>query len=147
MRARDRRGRGRRGPEIVPRVLGRPERPTRAERFDRAVLAVAAELEGRWGDRLPVIEYAVEDVPPPADPPGSGERPDAVVPLSSLVPADHGSPARIVLFRRPVESRCLDRAEVRAVVHALVVEHVADLLGLDAAEVDHRYRDEDDRDP
>ncbi len=146
MGARDRRGRGRRGPEIVPRVPGRPERPTRAERFDSAVLEVAAELEGRWGGRLPMIEYAVEDVPGTGGPPRPGEGLGTVVPLSSLVRADHGSPARIVLFRRPVEHRCLDRAEMRAVVHALVVEHVADLLGLDASEVDPRYADEDDPD-
>ena len=139
---------------MVPRVPGEPERPTGAERFDAAVLDVAAELDARWGERLPHLEYAVEDVPglvgttsrdgpsPPSSWAGNGDH--AVVPLSSLVPGGRGRPARIVLFRRPVEHRCLDRAEMEAVVHALVVEHVADLLGLDAAEVDPRYRDPGD---
>ena len=89
------------------------------------------------------MEYAVEDVPDIPGASGAAGSPEAV-PLSSMVPARQGSPVRIVLFRRPVEHRCTDRAELEAVVHALVVEHVAELLGLDAAEVDPRYGDPGD---
>ena len=47
---RDRRGRGQRGPGIVPRDPGVPERPTRRERFDRLVLDIVTEIDARARD-------------------------------------------------------------------------------------------------
>jgi predicted Zn-dependent protease with MMP-like domain len=44
-----------------------------------------------------------------------------------------------VLFRRPIEHRCETRDELQALVLTVVVEQVAELLGMDAEDVDPRY--------
>lgn len=131
---RDRRGRGLRGPAVLPLEGHRPPKPrSQREIFDRIMLDVVTEIDARWSDRLGLVEYAVEDTPQlPED--WEGE-----VPLVSLVPGQGARPARLVLFRRPVEHRCEDRAELEALLLALVVEQVADLLGLAPEEVDPRY--------
>lgn len=133
---RDRRGRGPRGPGIVPRDPRVPERPTRRERFDRLVLDIVTEIDTRWHKQLGLVEYAVEDTPLLPDDWG-----EETVPLSSLVRGTGGDPTRLVLFRRPIEHRCESRAELEALVLTLVVEQVAELLGLPPEDVDPRYPD------
>jgi predicted Zn-dependent protease with MMP-like domain len=103
------------------------------------VLRVVAEIDGRWADRLGMVEYAVEDAPQVPD-----DWDTPTVPLASLVRAGGATPTRLVLFRRPIEHRCEGRAELEGLVFAVVVEQVAELLGVDASEVDPRYRDPDD---
>jgi predicted Zn-dependent protease with MMP-like domain len=128
-----------RGPGVLPRRPGVPALPTTRERFDTMVLAVVRELEARWSDRLGLVEYAVEDTPdlPPDWDPDN-------VPLSSLVRGAGASPTRLVLFRRPIEHRCESRAELEAMVLMILVEQVAELLGIDAEDVDPRYRRRED---
>jgi predicted Zn-dependent protease with MMP-like domain len=53
-----------------------------------------------------------------------------------LLRATPTSPARIVLFRRPIEMRAGSRRELAALVREVVVEHLADLLGRDPDEID-----------
>lgn len=136
-RIRDRHGRGPRGPEILPRILGTPERPTSRERFDELVLDVVEGIEQRWSDHLGLVEYAVEDAPLIPDDWASPE-----VPLSSLVRGTGGQPTRIVLFRRPLEHRAGSPRDLEALVLTVLVEQVAELLGLPARDIDPRY-DED----
>jgi predicted Zn-dependent protease with MMP-like domain len=131
---RDRRGRGMRGPAVVPTVPGRPELRTARERFDDLALGIVTEIEERWQDRLGLVEYAVEDAPQIPDDWTAG-----TVPLSSLVRGTGGNPTRIVLFRRPIEHRCETRTDLEAMVLTIVVEQVAELLGIDADQVDPRY--------
>lgn len=133
---RDRRGRGQRGPGIVPSNPRVPERPTRRERFDRLVLDIVTEIDARWHKQLGLVEYAVEDTPLLPDDWG-----EETVPLSSLVRGTGGDATRLVLFRRPIEHRCETRAEREAMVLTLVVEQVAELLGLPPEDVDPRYGD------
>ena len=133
---RDRRGRGQRGPGIVPRDPRVPERPTRRERFDRLVLDIVTEIDARWHKQLGLVEYAVEDTPLLPDDWG-----DETVPLSSLVRGSGGDATRLVLFRRPIEHRCESRPELEAMVLTLVVEQLAELLGLPPEDVDPRYTD------
>ena len=123
-----------RGPDILPLVPGEPERPSPRERFDALVLAVVTSIDERWSDRLGLVEYAVEDAPQIPDD-WHGES----VPLSSLVRGSGAVPTRLVLFRRPIEHRCADRTELEAMVLTVVVEQVAELLGIDAELVDPRY--------
>jgi predicted Zn-dependent protease with MMP-like domain len=138
-RRRDRRGRGRRGPDVLPRVPGTPATRTRRQRFDALVLDVAASLEERWGDRLGLVEYAVEDVPTVPDDWSADDR----VPLASLVPGSGGRPPRIVVFRRPLEQRADTDDELGSLVLTVVVEQVAELLGLPPERVDPRWSEED----
>jgi len=132
--SRDRRGRGMRGPAILPERPGEPVLPTPRERFDQLVLEVVADLERRWADRLGLVEYGVEDAPQIPDDWATG-----TVPLSSLVRGSGGQPTRLVLFRRPIEHRCETRADLDALVLTILVEQVAELLGIDPADVDPRY--------
>ena len=136
-RTRDRRGRGMRGPGVLPRVLGAPEQRTAGERFDQLVLEVVSEIDDRWADRLGALEYAVEDAPQIPD-----DWHPETVPLSSLVRGARGAPTRLVLFRRPIEHRAATRSDLDALVVTVVVEQVAELLGIEPEAVDPRYRPE-----
>jgi hypothetical protein len=127
-----------RGPGVLPRTLGTPEGPTDRERFDRLVLDIVSDIDERWSDRLGLLEYAVEDAPQIPD-----DWHPETVPLSSLVRGARGAPTRLVLFRRPIEHRAPTRAELEALVLTVVVEQVAELLGVEPEVVDPRYGDED----
>ena len=80
------------------------------------------------------VEYAVEDAP---------EIPDNwagdPVPLSAVIPARSGQPARVVLFRRPIEHRCETRGDLEMVLHTVLVERLAELLGLLPQDLDPDY--------
>ncbi len=64
---------------------------------------------------------------------------DDAVPLGGTVAAQGGRPARVVVYRRPVEIRTKGRDERAALVHEVVVEQVAEVLGLTPETVDPRY--------
>lgn len=127
-----------RGPAVVPATPGVPRIRTARERFDDLTLAIVTEIEERWQDRLGLVEYAVEDAPQIPDDWTAG-----TVPLSSLVRGTGGNPTRIVLFRRPIEHRCETRSDLEAMVLTIVVEQVAELLGIEADQVDPRYDGDD----
>lgn len=127
-----------RGPAVLPETPGRPALRTARERFDDLVLGIVTDIDARWQDRLGLVEYAVEDTPQIPD-----DWSSATVPLSSLVRGSGSTPTRLVLFRRPIERRCETRAELEAMVLTIVVEQVAELLGIDAEQVDPRYESDD----
>jgi predicted Zn-dependent protease with MMP-like domain len=130
---RDRHGRGLRG-SLVPTDV--PLARTRSEVFDDLVLDAVEHLDERWGAQLADVEFAVEDVPPSPQR-HVGDRP--VVPLARVLPPSGRRSARIVLYRRPLEARASDRDELGDIVHDIVVEHVAELLGLEPETVDPGY--------
>lgn len=132
---RDRHGRGLRG-SLYPSTL--PAASTRAERFDALVLTALEPIDARWRTELTELDIAVDDVPDvrPAERPQDGLFADGGVPLARLVPAGvdrRGMPtkARIVLFRRPLEARARDGADLADLVHHVLVEQVANYLNLD----------------
>lgn len=140
-RRRDRRGRGARGP-LAPRHVPLVETPT--ERFDNLVLDAVEHVEERWRDELRGVDFAVEEVPPLDE----GIRYDdeiesAGVPLARLLPGARGTPPRIVLYRRPLELRAIDREDLEDLVHDVVVEEVAHFLGLDPETVDPGFGGDD----
>jgi hypothetical protein len=106
-------------------------RPAPREDFDELVLSLVERLVDRWGAELRAVEFGTEDVPQIPD--GWSDEP---VPFGALTRATTSSPARIVLFRRPIELRAGSRLERTALVNEVLVEHVADLLGRDPAEID-----------
>jgi len=143
-RSRDRRGRGLRG-RLVPQTV--PLARSRAAQFDDLVLDTVEDLELRWQRELDGVEFAVEDVPylTTASPDelvhGSDVLEDGNVPLARLLPArlsesGHRLPARIVLYRRPLEIRARDRSDLADLVHEVVVDQVAVLLGRDPEDID-----------
>ena len=117
-----------------------PAMATRAEQFDELVLDAAARIEQRLGRPLGDAEFAVEDVPP--SDPAPWESSD--VPLGRLFAAQGKMPARIVVYRRPVETRSTDSRELAALVNDVVVEQAASLLGVDPRELDAGYDPDDD---
>jgi predicted Zn-dependent protease with MMP-like domain len=131
-RRRDRRGRGLRGPLLPP---GMPAHRTRAERFDDLVLDAVEHLERRWSAQLVGTEFAVEDVPPSEPAPWEAGG----VPLGRCFPAESGQPARVVVYRRPVEVRALDEEDLADLVRDVVVEQVAHLLARTPEEIDPHY--------
>lgn len=131
-RRRDRHGRGLRGP-LVPPVL--PAWRSRRHRFDEHVLDSVERLEQRWPRELDGVEFAVEDVPP--SDPAPWEHGD--VPLGRFFPAQGQLPPRVVVYRRPVEGRSADERDVVLLVHDVVVEQVAQLLGLTPEQIDSEY--------
>ena len=134
LRRRDRHGRGMRGPGVLPVDPGTPAGRTAGKRFDEIALGIVQEIDERWSARLGLIEYAVEDAPQVPD-----DWHPETVPLSSLVRGVRGEPTRIVLFRRPIEHRCETRTDLSALVLTVVVEQVAELLGIEPELVDPRY--------
>ncbi|MGN6253306.1 MAG: metallopeptidase family protein [Marmoricola sp.] len=134
--SRDRRDRGMRGPAFGIRP-GRdrvPAHRTASERFDALALGVMQELWERFPEELGGVQLGVEEVP--LLPAGWSED---TVPLASYVAARAGSPARVVLLRRPIEHRARDRAELEALVLTVLVEQVAEVLGLPPEDVHPDY--------
>lgn len=120
--AADRHGRGVRGPLAWPPV---PAMRSRASRFDELVLDAVAHLERRLGRDLRSVELAVEDVPP--SDPAPWERQAA---LGRAFPATRTAPARIVVYRRPIESRADGESDLAALIDDVVTEQVSGLLGI-----------------
>jgi predicted Zn-dependent protease with MMP-like domain len=145
-RRRERHGRGLRGRLLVPqaRIAGRqvvvPAARSRAERFDDLVRDAIADLEERWHDELEGVEFAVEDVPPPDSGWEEGvvadETAGGPVPLGRLLPGSPGAPPRVVVYRRPLEARASAPGDLGDLVHEVVVDQVAQLLGLDPDVID-----------
>ncbi|MFJ3925387.1 metallopeptidase family protein [Streptomyces sp. NPDC090022] len=133
-RRRDRHGRGMRGPVAPPQV---PLSASRAELFGDLVQDSVERLERRW-PQLAEVEFVVAEVPGAPGGPEGGWN-DEAVPLGGMVAAQQGRPARILVYRRPVEIRTKNRDERALLVHEIVVEQVADLLGLSPETVDPRY--------
>ncbi|WP_418276165.1 metallopeptidase family protein [Isoptericola jiangsuensis] len=131
VRRRDRRGRGLRGPLIPP---GAPAYRTRAEKFDDTVLGAVERIERRW-PAVGGVEFAVEDVPPSDPAPWESGG----VPLGRLFAAEAGQPARIVVYRRPVEARATDRDDLADLVNDVLVEEVAHLLARTPEEIDPEF--------
>ncbi|MFH9084225.1 hypothetical protein C3492_02395 [Streptomyces sp. Ru62] len=124
-----------RGPIAPPQV---PLAASRAEVFADLVQDSVERLERRW-PQLADIDFLVLEVPRLE---GSGDQvawADDAVPLGGVIPARDGRRARVVVYRRPVEIRTKGRDERAALVHEVVVEQVAELLGLTPETVDPRY--------
>lgn len=127
-----------RGPVAPPQV---PLAISRATAFTDLVHDSVERLERRW-PQLADVEFAVREVPSLGaadDEPASAWDDEDTVPLGGLTAARGGEPPRIVVYRRPVEIRTKNRDERALLVHEIVVEQVAELLGLAPESVDPRY--------
>lgn len=135
-RRRERRGRGVRGPLAWPGV---PAMRTRSDAFDDHVLDAVERIERRRPRGIGGVEFAVELVPPSDPAPWEHQQ----VPLSRLFPAEGRLPARIVLYRRPIETRVDDPRDLPAVINDIVVEQLAGALDVEPDELDPGYRRDD----
>ncbi len=119
-----------RGP-LAPAAV--PIGASRAQRFDELVLEVVEHVNRHVGSQLAAVDFAVDDVPTLED--WSRDW----VPLARTFPAQGSLPARIVVYRRPIETRANSPRDLAALVHDVVVEEIAELLGIDPDEVDPGY--------
>jgi hypothetical protein len=135
-RRRDRHGRGLRG-ELLPPHL--PGHRTRRELFDDTVLDAARALVERYPRRLEHLEVAVEEVP--LTDPAPWE--ESAVALGRAFPADRDHPPRVVLFRRPIQTRCSLPGDLELLVRQVLADQIASLLHLDPEDVDPEAWGED----
>jgi predicted Zn-dependent protease with MMP-like domain len=126
-----------RGPAVLPGPLsphGVPAVRSPKADFDALVVSLVTDIETRWHEELGLVEFAVEETPLVPD-----DWAADTVPLATLVRGSGAAPTRLVLFRRPIELRCEDRADLSALVLTVLVEQVSELLGREPEEIDPRY--------
>ena len=132
-RARDRRGRGQRGPLSLPGPLspgGLPIHRTRRESFDSAVAAILSRLDHHFEREPEHVEVAVEEAP---------QLPEAwsdPVPLSIVNPAPAGH--RIVLYRLPIVGRASDEDELEDIIWTVLLHRLAEVWHDPAEDLDPR---------
>ena len=108
--------------------------------FDELVAAVGARLTRQFAGELPVVSFGVADLPPTAlrsGAPSFARTQD--VPLGEVRRSARSGPCAIVVFRRPIEIRTSPGHEREALVHDVLVEQVAALLGVSPEDVDPYY--------
>jgi len=132
-RRRNRRGRGQRG-ELLPQHL--PGSRSRSERFDDWVMESAQRLERLWGERIQDLQIVVQEIPDGLEDLSA----DALRGLlGSARPATPGKPAVITVYRHPVLMAARSLMPVNELVHDVVVEQTAELMGLSPEAVDPAY--------
>lgn len=140
---RDRHGRGVRGPLALPNPLTRtavrlPGRPSAAEFFIASMTESVQRLMQTCPDALVGVDIGVEDVPSGAFDWALLDR----VPLAAAIDATVNRAARIVIFRRPLERRASDRADLRDLVHLTLVEQLSALTGRSMHDLDPEVDEE-----
>ncbi len=119
----DRRGRAARADGDRARRPPEGFRARSHERFaqltDEALLELPAAVARAAGD----AEILIADVPPP--PLASEVEPK----LAAFSPARPGVPAQLTLYRRAIELRAIDRADLTALIVEATIDAVADALG------------------
>lgn len=130
-RSRDRRARGMRGPAFGRPV---PAARSRRERFDDLALSALDEVRAHRPEELGDVELAVEDCPVL---PRTWVAPR--VPLATMVGGAASSAPRLVLFRRPLEHRAEGMRDLEPLVLRVVVEQLADYLGVHAEDLHPDY--------
>jgi predicted Zn-dependent protease with MMP-like domain len=133
-RRRNRHGRGLRGELILPTL---PGYRTRSERFDELVLDSAQRLQDIWGKTLDGVRFAVDEIPPGLE---QLVADSATAPMGSYEPATAEEGPVITLYRRVIEQACGSRDELQDLVHDVVVEHTAEMLGVAPETLDPVYR-------
>jgi predicted Zn-dependent protease with MMP-like domain len=98
-------------------------------RFERMVVAAMDRLPEALLVHLDGTQLVIEDLPPPGEgdevPLGSYRGPGSTAPDGSPLPQ------RVTVYRRPIEARALDRAEVSELIRLTVLHEVAEHLGID----------------
>lgn len=129
---RDRHGRGQRTPMFGTRL---PRYRTSSGMFDDLVLSQVRRLAQAWPDVVQHVQFAVEDVPPTSLAPWEAhERVH-----SQAFPAAHGLPARIVLYRLPLQMHAATRIELQFAIRDELVQCLAQLRGCNPEDIDPQW--------
>ncbi len=139
-RRRDRHGRGLRG-ALLPASL--PASRTRSEKFEDLVVDSAERLRHLWPEALAQAEYLVEEVPGQLESLIAAGTRSPLGKFSHSVGATAESPAQppiIAIYRHPIEDLCDTAAQVRELVHEVMIDQVAGLLNMDPDTIDPLFR-------
>ena len=132
-RRRNRHGRGLRGDLIPPHLAGAR---TRAERFDEWVLESAQRLERLWGEQIQSYQFLVEEIPPDLE---ELARSGGPIPLGAGTSAGTNRPPVITIYRHAVETAAHGLVPVSELLHDVIVEQLAGLMGMDPESIDPAY--------
>lgn len=122
-------GRGIRRPTFGTRL---PRYRTRCRVFDDLVAAQIRRLNVGWPDLVKPVQFAVEDVPPSDPTPWDGTSGL----YSRSFPAGRGLPARIVLYRMPIQNKTRDRMDLELIIRDELVLQLAELYGRSPEQID-----------
>lgn len=128
-------GRGMRRPVFGTKI---PLYRTPSGNFDSIVASTVVHIKRIKPHLLENVECAVEDVPP-SDPLTWEEN---TVLLSQSFQAGHGIPARIALYRKPIEFRSRDRFELAELIRQEIIRQLANLHGINPEDIDSFWNDE-----
>lgn len=132
---RDRHARGLRGPLARPRP-GIPAVPLNRARnreafFTDAVAESVARVARRRPEALSRVQIGWEEVPH-LEVSWSGSQ----VPLAAAIEATEDKPARVVIYRRPLELRAATPRGLKILVHRTVIEQLSALTGIGVDDLD-----------
>ncbi len=133
-RRRNRHGRGLRGELMLPTL---PGYRTRSDRFDEMVMDSAQRLHDIWGKPLDGVRFAVDEIPQGLEQLVADRTP---APMGFYEPATPDEGPVITLYRRVIENACSSREELQDLVHDVVVERTAEMLGVAPETLDPVYR-------
>ncbi|MFJ4208683.1 metallopeptidase family protein [Paenarthrobacter sp. NPDC089675] len=133
-RRRNRHGRGLRGELMLPNL---PGFRSRSERFDDMVLDSAERLQDMWGKQLDGVLFAVDEIPPNLE---QLVAEGTAAPMGSCTPGGRGEAPMVTVYRRVVEQTATGREELQDLVHDVVVEYTAEMLGVPPETLDPVYR-------
>ena len=96
----------------------------------------AQRLERLWGEDIQTYQFIVQEIPD-----GLEElvRRGGSIPLASSSPGLGPKPPVITIYRRPVESTARGLVPVNELIHDVVVEQLASLMGMDPETIDPTY--------
>jgi predicted Zn-dependent protease with MMP-like domain len=117
-----------------------PIAASQADRFDRIASEAVEHVEHRWRDELAGVEFAVDLVPgdevDAAHPALNGAIESGGVLLAQILPGRGRTPTHIVLYRKPIELRARNLEDLEDLVHDIVVQVIANYLGIEPDVVD-----------
>jgi hypothetical protein len=109
-----------------------PYYATSAGIFEQAALSQIKRLQLAWPELFKNLECAIDDVPPSDPAPWEEKK----VVRSRLFPSTHGTPARIVIYRRPLQTRANSLIELQLLIRDELVIQLANLTGKNPEDID-----------
>jgi hypothetical protein len=139
-RNRDRHDRGVRGPLSTTNPLTHqpapvPDDPRPEQLFEQCVEDSIERIGTTCPEALLGVDIGIETVPSRAAMWREFVSHDAI-PLAAAVDADADHPARIAMYRRPIERRAVDRASLAELVHRTLVEQLSMLTSRSIHDID-----------